>query len=73
MADLAYGHLMSAAREEGGMVYWGRSDITTNRSIYIGRSVSAKAVPDTPIYRPCRNITTFAQHLDILCPKGIQR
>ena len=33
MADLAYGHLMSAAREEGGMVYWGRSDITTNRSL----------------------------------------
>ena len=34
MADLAFGHLMSAAREEGGMVYWGRSDITTNRSVY---------------------------------------
>ena len=31
MADLAFGNLMLAAKEEGGMVYWGRSDISTNR------------------------------------------
>ena len=30
-ADYAYGLLKAKAREEGGMVYWGRSDITTNK------------------------------------------
>lgn len=31
VADLAYGRMMRAASESGGMVYWGRTEITTNR------------------------------------------
>ena len=30
-ADLAYGKLLAIKREEDGMVYWGKSKITTNR------------------------------------------
>ncbi len=33
-SDLAYGQLMSAMKEEGGMVYWGRSPIQTNSVRY---------------------------------------
>lgn len=33
-ADLAYGELLAARKEEGGMVYWGRSPIKTNRVRY---------------------------------------
>ena len=33
-ADLAYGKLMSDKKEEGGMVYWSRSPIKTNRVRY---------------------------------------
>ncbi len=33
-ADLAYGELMSVSKEEGGMVYWSRSPIKTNRVRY---------------------------------------
>ena len=29
-ADLAYAKLKGMAKEEGGMIYWGRTDITTN-------------------------------------------
>ena len=31
-ADIAYGKLLSIKREVDGMVYWGKSTITTNRS-----------------------------------------
>ncbi len=31
VADVAYGRLLSSAREEGGMVYWGRKHIETNK------------------------------------------
>jgi len=30
-ADLAYGRLLGSARENDGLVYWGRSIIDTNR------------------------------------------
>ena len=33
-ADLAYGALMAEKKEEGGMVYWSRSPISTNRVRY---------------------------------------
>ena len=35
-ADLAYGKLLAAARETDGLVYWGRSTITTNRCVLTG-------------------------------------
>ena len=33
-ADLAYGQLMAVKKEEGGMIYWSRSPIKTNRVRY---------------------------------------
>ena len=33
-ADLAYKDLLSMNKTDGGMVYWSRNDITTNRVRY---------------------------------------
>ncbi|TRY72565.1 hypothetical protein TCAL_06513 [Tigriopus californicus] len=34
MADVAFGHMMQAARQEDSMIYWGRTPIRTNRVRY---------------------------------------